>query len=132
MESQRHSGTQRIRDRGRKEGQRQRQGQSHSRRQRRSRRKDADQHARPRARTHTRTQKRSHLHRRADRHDADHFVFAGRPLELDDILDLVEERYMFDPDDPYDERSESSDDDVPEVSESLARPDLELSFTTCS
>lgn len=40
---------------------------------------------------------------------------AGRPLELDDILDLVEERYMFDPDDPYDEKSDSSDDQVPEA-----------------
>ena len=36
----------------------------------------------------------------------------GRPLELDDVLDLVEERYLYDPDDPYDERSSSSDDQV--------------------
>ena len=36
----------------------------------------------------------------------------GRALELDDVLDLVEERYLYDPDDPYDEKSSSSDDNV--------------------
>ena len=39
----------------------------------------------------------------------------GRALELDDIVDLVEARYMFDPEDPYDDKRSSSEDEVDDI-----------------